>query len=95
MHIGFQRNGTAVRQNRAAFRKEHGVLRCENCGMVPTEVYDKRSGEACIEVHHIVPLSELGRKRRTRHENLVCVCANCHRILHQEMRRGRVKNALR
>ena len=90
-HLGFERSRTAGREKRAAFRKEHGLLRCENCGMDPTDKYDGSSAEACIEVHHIVPLSKLGRRRRTRLEHLICVCANCHRILHHEMRRGRPK----
>lgn len=94
-HLGFERSRTAARLKRAAFREEHGLLRCENCGMIPTKVYDESSGDACIEVHHIVPLYELGRKRRTRLEDLVCVCANCHRILHHEMRQDRAKNPQR
>ena len=85
-HIRYERDPKAVRKKKQAFRDKHGGrLGCEECELFPVEHYGKESGEACIEVHHRVPLADLG-KRRTTLDDLMCVCANCHRILHHEMR---------
>lgn len=85
-HIRYERDPKAVRRKKQAFRNKHGGrLGCEVCELIPDEHYGKESGEACIEVHHTVPLAELG-KRRTTLDDLMCVCANCHRILHHELR---------
>lgn len=85
-HIRYERDPEAVRSKKQAFRDEHeGRLGCEECGMYPVEHYEKESAEACIEVHHKVRLGELGR-RKTTLDDLMCICANCHRILHHEMR---------
>ena len=76
-HLRLERSRTAVRKKRRAFREENGHLQCEQCGMVPSKVYGEENGDACIEVHHVVPLSSLGRRRKTRLKDLICVCANC------------------
>ena len=85
-HIRYERDPKTVRKKKQAFRDAHeGRLGCEECGCFPAEEYGRASGEACIEVHHTVPLAELGR-RKTTLKDLKCVCANCHRILHRELR---------
>ena len=35
------------------------------------------------EAHHLRPLSKKRAKEKTRLEDLVTVCSNCHRMLHQ------------
>ena len=40
-------------------------------------------GEGFIECHHAVALSELSEERRTRLEDVVLVCSNCHRMIHR------------
>jgi HNH endonuclease len=40
-------------------------------------------GKTCVEAHHITPLSELKGRVKTRLEDMVTVCANCHRMLHR------------
>ncbi|MDA2912748.1 HNH endonuclease [Acidobacteriia bacterium AH_259_A11_L15] len=47
---------------------ERDGWRCQYCG-----------GCAELEIHHIQPRSRLGHDRE---ENLVTVCAGCHRRLH-------------
>ena len=84
-HLRRERNSRAVREKKEAFRIEHGRLKCEECGVVPEDVYESY-GDACIEVHHKQPLSDLPSASETRLEDLMCVCANCHRILHQKLR---------
>ncbi|MXY70164.1 MAG: hypothetical protein F4Y47_16665 [Acidobacteriia bacterium] len=84
-HLRYERASKAVRDKKRAFRLAHGGrLECERCGLVPTDSGVAAWGEACIEVHHKVPLAELGR-RRTSLDDLLCVCANCHRTLHHEL----------
>ena len=83
-HLRYERNPRAAREKKQAFRKAHsGRLECERCGLVPSDLCVEAWGEACIEVHHKVPLSELGR-RKTSVDDLMCVCANCHRMLHHQ-----------
>lgn len=55
--------------------------------MKPDDVYGPEVGEACIEVHHRLPLESTPGARETRLEDLMCVCANCHRIIHYELRK--------
>ena len=88
-HLRYERNREAVRHKKEAYREEHGHLACEECGLVPVDVERYGTGgEACIEVHHKVPLARLGKRRKTKVEDLMCVCANCHRVLHYQMRVG-------
>ncbi|MBK6755167.1 MAG: HNH endonuclease [Flavobacteriales bacterium] len=35
-----------------------------------------------IEAHHVLPVSEMPPGHRTKPEDLVMVCANCHVMLH-------------
>ena len=57
------------------------VLACELCGFDFTVAYGDR-GEGYIECHHIVPLHASG-PTKTRPEDLILICANCHRIIHR------------
>ena len=42
-----------------------------------------------IEVHHIVPISEIGTDYKVDPEtDLIPVCPNCHAILHTKMQDG-------
>ena len=85
-HIRYERDQRAAKQKKQAFRDENeGRLGCEMCGCFPVEYYGEECGEACIEVHHKVPMKDLG-KRRTTLDDLMCVCANCHRVLHHKLR---------
>ena len=86
-HLRYERNPRAARWKKKAFLEEHGQLRCEQCGLVPVEQYGDEIGDACIEVHHKIPLASLRQSRKTRLEDLICVCANCHRVLHEKMRK--------
>jgi 5-methylcytosine-specific restriction protein A len=40
-------------------------------------------GVEFAEAHHIVPLSKLSGMVKTSLEDLMSVCANCHRMLHR------------
>lgn len=81
MHKVHERNRRLVRLRKAQALREHGVLECEACGLVPSAVYGK-FGDSVIECHHTRPLSQMGGAGRTYLRDLALVCANCHRILH-------------
>ncbi|MDE2718827.1 MAG: HNH endonuclease [Chloroflexota bacterium] len=84
-HLRYERNPRAAKEKKRSFREAHsGRLECEQCGLAPSDSAVEVWGEACIEVHHTVPLAELGR-RETSIDDLMCVCANCHRMLHHQL----------
>jgi len=76
-HVSYERS----RKNRAKAINIHGT-RCQACGFDFDEVYGRDYAGSYIEVHYVKPLSE--------HEgevdpasDLVCLCANCHRMAHR------------
>jgi predicted HNH restriction endonuclease len=85
VHLKKERSREAVKAKRAMFRDEHGKLYCERCGLDPCEE-EGALGEACIEVHHVIPLAEADEAREVSLDDLQLLCANCHRIVHREMR---------
>ena len=56
--------------------------------MRPHVVYGVDRGDACIEVHHTVPIGAEPGFRKTKLEDLECLCANCHRIEYWKIRRA-------
>lgn len=87
-HLQRERKPTVRPAKIAQFRSAHaGRLFCERCGEDPIQKYQTEQAEACIEVHHAaVHLSQMQEGHRTRLEELQCLCANCHRLTHREMR---------
>jgi len=68
--------------NRAACIAHYGY-KCLACGLDFSEKYGPLGNEY-IEVHHRVPVSELGEAYRLDPvKDLVTVCANCHAMLHR------------
>lgn len=77
--------GTRYERN-PKLRKEaieaHGY-RCAACGLEFEKVYGCL-GEKYIEVHHIKPLSLYKGSHEVNAEtDMVCLCANCHRMIHR------------
>lgn len=61
----------------------HGT-RCMACGF-DFEAFYGEAGKNYIEVHHTKPLSDIGEEISIDPEkDLVCVCSNCHRIIHKK-----------
>ncbi|MBE7495753.1 MAG: HNH endonuclease [Verrucomicrobiaceae bacterium] len=67
----------------AAQCKERDGYECQVCGMSFARVYGQQLGKDFAEAHHKRPLSHLGGQVKTRLEDLITVCANCHRMLHR------------
>ncbi len=75
-----------AKAKKAQYRRIHGKLTCEDCGVDPVEKYGKDLGESCIEVHHRkTAVSEMAPGHITSLDDLQCLCANCHRIAHRRM----------
>ena len=64
-----------------SFLEVHGKLFCEICGFDFELVYGE-IGRDIIEIHHTFPVSEMEENHKTHLNDLLCVCANCHLVLH-------------
>ena len=82
LHYSRERSQFLVKQKRKAYISKHGHLKCELCGLAEGEKYPKNFGVPFIEVHHRIPLSSAPSEVRTNLEDLVLLCANCHRVIH-------------
>jgi 5-methylcytosine-specific restriction protein A len=83
-HLRRERAPGLSRAKKAEFRRVHRRLFCERCSMDPVETYGGEHGEACIEVHHHdVQIAEMALGHQTRLEDLQCLCASCHRVVHR------------
>ena len=85
-HLKSERARGLAEAKRTHFREKYGKLFCEKCSMDPIKFYGSNFGESCIEVHHVIPLSESKGQRITNLDDLQCLCASCHRVVHREMR---------
>lgn len=82
-HKRRERNRKVVERKKSDFLKIHGKIFCEICGFDFEEKYGERGTNFC-EVHHTIPVSEMNPAHQTSLDELVIVCANCHRIIHRE-----------
>ncbi|MFM9487866.1 HNH endonuclease [Pseudomonas monachiensis] len=83
-HLRRERAPGLSRAKKAEFLRVHRRLFCERCRMDPVETYGGDHGEACIEVHHHdVQIAEMALGHQTRLEDLQCLCASCHRVVHR------------
>lgn len=62
----------------------HGTL-CMVCGFSFEQKYGT-IGEGFVEVHHIKPISQ-GPREVDPEKDMVCLCANCHRMIHHKRNR--------
>lgn len=83
LHRLRERNRKIVERKKDNFQKKSGRVFCEACGFDFGRVYGAR-GENFIECHHLKPIHEMGPGETTRLEDLVLLCANCHRMIHVE-----------
>jgi hypothetical protein len=81
-HYSRERDPKARRKKIKEHIDENGRLFCTICGFDFHETYGPH-GIDFIECHHIVPLS-LSGERKTYPEDLILICANCHRMIHHK-----------
>lgn len=77
VHLRRERSRGLVETKKAAAES----LACEICGFDSNETY----GVPYCEAHHIKPIGEKEVITETKLEDLVLVCANCHRIIHSKV----------
>ena len=82
-HYYRERSGKLPARKKAEYLRTHANLACEVCGFQFPDKYPKELADGYIEVHHVVPLAELKENTRTKVEDLMLVCSNCHRMIHR------------
>ena len=70
------------RSHLATLRKQYDNFVCQICGFDYRKKYGEL-GDDFAEAHHIVPLSKNENQRISTIDDLITVCANCHRMLHR------------
>lgn len=81
-HLSRERNQKVVRMAKELFKIKHnGRLFCEVCEFDFVKTYGER-GNDFIEAHHKKPISQMEPGDKTKVEDFVMVCPNCHRMLH-------------
>lgn len=86
-HMRRERGFGLAEAKKENFLAQHGRLYCELCKMEPSEHYETAAASACIEVHHrATTVQAMEPGTRTRLEDVQCLCANCHRVVHRRLR---------
>ncbi|MBK6912070.1 MAG: HNH endonuclease [bacterium] len=80
-HLYYERDARLVKEKKRQFEAKHSRLFCEICGFDFHTIYGD-IGRGFIEVHHLNPIST-GEVRVTTVSDLLCVCSNCHNMLHK------------
>lgn len=81
-----KRSAKAAAAKRALVRAAHdGRLACEHCTTDWYAVYPAAIAEAIFDVHHTIPLKDMDEGHETVVDDLLCLCANCHRAEHRRM----------
>jgi hypothetical protein len=78
-----------VRERRtkwALVAKKRDGFTCRVCGINFGDLYGEL-GIRYVEAHHIVPLASMKRHEKIRVDDLITVCANCHRMIHRSIER--------
>jgi len=87
LHLKRERAYGASQAKKAEFLRVHGELFCEQCALRPHEKYELSAADACIEVHHkVVAVAQMPEGHRTTLADLECLCANCHRVVHRQLK---------
>lgn len=81
-HIQRERNHSLISMAKERFIKENGRLYCQICEFSFSEVYGEL-GDGFIEAHHSKAVSEMKDDEKTRIEDIVMVCSNCHSMIHR------------
>jgi len=84
VHKSYERAHKITVEKKSEALAKSGKLECEICGFCFEDVYGEM-GKGYIECHHIIPLSRYGQEKLTKLDDLILVCANCHRMLHRYM----------
>ena len=81
VHRARERNRGLVDKKKATALEANGILKCEACSFDFETTYGSR-GAGFMEAHHVRPVHTLLPGSKTRLEDLVLLCSNCHRMVH-------------
>ena len=81
-HLTRERNNILINKAKKVFLEKHGKLYCEVCGFNFEEKYGDL-GKDFIEAHHVKAVSSMKEDEKTKLEDLVMVCSNCHSMIHR------------
>lgn len=83
-HLVRERNPYLTTKAKQKFKETHnGKLYCEICGFDFSEKYGI-IGEDFIEAHHVKPVSQMSENEKTKLEDIVMLCSNCHSMIHRK-----------
>lgn len=82
-HLQRERNIKLIEIAKKEFIKKHGHLYCEICGFDFSKTYGEL-GENFIEAHHVKPVSTMQEDEKTKVDDIVMVCSNCHSMIHRK-----------
>jgi 5-methylcytosine-specific restriction protein A len=82
IHKGRERNKKVIADAKQNFKLKHGRVYCQACKFDFEKVYGKH-GKDFIEGHHIIPVCDMKSAHKSKPEEIVLLCANCHRMVHK------------
>lgn len=81
IHKAKERDQDIRKKKIEQFLELHGELFCEICKFSFEKEYGI-VGKGLIEVHHLLPLAQMEPNHKTKIEELICICSNCHFAVH-------------
>lgn len=84
-HLKRERASGLSAKKKAEFFGSHRRLFCERCGFEPSEVFGEDFLDACLDVHHTIPIATMSEGQKTKLDDLELLCANCHRYEHRRI----------
>lgn len=84
IHETRERNPKVISRAKELFKmKNNNRLFCEICGFNFEETYGE-IGKDFIEGDHNIPISDMNENNKTKIEDIIMVCSNCHKMLHRK-----------
>lgn len=80
----YERNANFINKIKERAIAQNKMLNCQVCGFSFLEKYGE-IGAGFIEAHHKKPLSEIKQQTLKKESDIILVCSNCHRMLHQDL----------
>lgn len=96
-HLRRERNVKLIRIAKNKFIEKNGHLYCEVCGFDFENIYGEL-GKDFIEAHHLKPISQMTDNEKTKVEDILMVCSNCHSMIHRKkpwLKKSQMKKLLK
>ncbi len=81
VHKTRERDAKLIREFKRRIKHKTGSLICAGCGFESADKYGPDYVDT-MDAHHIIPVHTLNPGDTTKIDDLVILCANCHRIVH-------------